>query len=368
MRIIVTVPSLDKSFGGPFGKAGGLLAALTALGHSVALVGAGESAGDVGLGQIGRFHATPVPRHVRPLLRVVRDADIVHVLGLRDPVGTIAALEARRRGVPVVLEPVGMHRRRLRSLFLKRVHDETLGRIVIRAAARVVASSHLEADAMVEDGIARDRISIRPNGALFDDMLPLPQRGPLREELGIPASSPLVVTIARINAIKGLPVLVRGLSELPDAWGLIAGPDERDGTMETLVRLRKTLGLGTRLVILPEGLWGQRKMKALAEADCFCLPSLHESFGTAALEAAGVGVPVVTTEGCGVAEWLDRGASCVVAPGDSVALSRAIDNVLGSSSFRARAVEAATRIRSEFSWAHLAVLQVEIYRKAAQGA
>ena len=109
-------------------------------------------------------------------------------------------------------------------------------------------------------------------------------------------------------------------------------------------------------------------MEALAEADCFCLPSLHESFGTAALEAAGVGVPVVTTEGCGVAEWLDRGASRIVAPGDSGALSRAIDNVLGSHSFRARAVEAASRIRSEFSWAHLAVLQIEIYRKAAQGA
>ena len=225
MRIIVTVPSLDKSFGGPFGKAGGLLAALTALGHSVALVGAGDNAGDVGLGQIGRFHATPVPRHVRPLLRVVRDADIVHVLGLRDPVGTIAALEARRRGVPVVLEPVGMHRRRLRSLFLKRVHDETLGRIVIRAAARVVASSHLEADAMVEDGSPGTGLDPSERRTFRRYVAP-PQRGPLREELGIPASSPLVVTIARINAIKGLPVLVRALSELPDAWGLIAGPDE----------------------------------------------------------------------------------------------------------------------------------------------
>src|SRR3546814_1179968 len=49
---------------------------------------------------------------------------------------------------------------------------------------------------------------------------PRPRRGALRRELGIPATAPLVVTIARINAIKGLPVLARALSQLPNVWGL----------------------------------------------------------------------------------------------------------------------------------------------------
>jgi glycosyltransferase involved in cell wall biosynthesis len=364
VRILLTVPSLDRSFGGPIGKASALMRALGALGHSVTLVGAGDGAGGIGLGQIGHFHATPMPRRVAPLLDAVCRADVVHVLGLRDPVGTIAALKARQRRVPLVVEPVGMHRRWLRSMTVKRLYDGSVGRVVMGTAARVVAASQMEADEMVEDGVDRRRISIRSNGVWFEEPLSRPRRGALRRELGIPATAPLVVTIARINAIKGLPLLARALSQLPNVWGLITGPDEHDGTLENLLRLRTALHHGDRLVVLPEGLWGERKTLALAEADCFCLPSLHESFGTAAIEAAGVGIPVVTTSGCGVAEWLEPSASRVVAPGDVGALSDAIADVLTSRSFREGASRGMARIRSELSWPRLAQRQLAIYQEA----
>lgn len=338
---------------------------LRAIGHSVSLMGADDGAGGVGLGRIGRFHGTPIPARTAPLFDAVRLADVVHVLGFRDPVGTITALEARRRRIPLVLEPVGMHRRRLRSIVLKRAYDETLGRVVIEAASRVVASSHLEADELVRGGISRDKISIRPNGARFNEMRSQQRGGPFRAELGIPAAVPLVVTIARINMKKGLDVLARALSQLPGVWGLIAGPDEGDGTLERLLHLRGALGLGGRLIVRSEGLWGERKATALSEADCFCMPSLFENFGTAAIEAAGVGVPVVTTTECGVAEWLDPGSSRVVAPANAAALSKAIADVLGSRSFRDGAIDSAARIRSELNWSRLASQQVAIYEEAA---
>jgi glycosyltransferase involved in cell wall biosynthesis len=136
----------------------------------------------------------------------------------------------------------------------------------------------------------------------------------------LPATAPLVVTIARIIAIKGLQILAPALSKLPNVWRLITGPDEHDGTLENLLRLRTAIGHGDRLVVLPEGLLDERTTLALAETDCSSMPSFHESFGTAAIEAAGVGIPIVTTSGCGVAEWLERGASRVVAPGGVGAL------------------------------------------------
>ena len=118
------------------------------------------------------------------------------------------------------------------------------------------------------------------------------------------------------------------------------------------------------MVVLPDGLWDERKTLALAEADCFCMPSLHESFGTGAIEAAGVGIPVVTTSGCGVAEWLEPGGSRVVAPGDVAALSGAIADVLFLHSYREIATRGMHRIRSELSWDRLAEQQVAIYEEA----
>src|SRR5215468_9847191 len=123
MRVLMTVPSLDRSFGGPVGKTRGLSNALRALGHDVIVVGAGVAAKEersAGLGAIAAFHATPVPRTVSPLSKLCRDADVVHVIGFRDPVGTFASLAAERHDVPVALEPVGMLRPRVRSYALKR--------------------------------------------------------------------------------------------------------------------------------------------------------------------------------------------------------------------------------------------------------
>jgi hypothetical protein len=97
----MTVPSLDREFGGPVGKARSLAGALRARGYDVVLVGAGDPDGDrtVGLGRRGSFHATPIPRRLHPLRRLTSGADVVHVIGFRDPVGTVAANEAAGRDV-----------------------------------------------------------------------------------------------------------------------------------------------------------------------------------------------------------------------------------------------------------------------------
>ena len=56
--------------------------------------------------------------------------DVVHVMGLRDPLSTAAALWCRARRIPYVLEPLGMFRPRLRKVRLKRAFDAALGRPV----------------------------------------------------------------------------------------------------------------------------------------------------------------------------------------------------------------------------------------------
>src|ERR1044072_8462726 len=99
--------------------------ALRRRGHEVAVVGTGNVVrpGVVSLPTAIRFHATPIPRRIAPLRDVVASADIVHVTALRDPVGLVAATTARRRHIPYVIEPAGMHRRRVRSGRIKAAYD-----------------------------------------------------------------------------------------------------------------------------------------------------------------------------------------------------------------------------------------------------
>jgi glycosyltransferase involved in cell wall biosynthesis len=294
----------------------------------------------------------------------VRGADVVHVLGFRDPVGTIAALHAQREGVPYVLEPTGMVHPRLRSFALKRAFDSTLGRVVLRHAAAVIATSELEAKELRAHHVPGERIHVRPNGVRFDELLPLPERGAFRGRYGIPPEASLVLTIARIGAVKGLPTLMRAMARVPEAHLAIAGPDERDGTLRALDELRRAPELRERVLVLQRGIWGETKREALADADVFCLPSDFESFGTAAAEAVGCGLPLVTTSGCGIADLLDPSGSRVVPPGETSALASALRETLASS-VREAAERSAAALRQRLDWGAIAQRQLQIYRTVA---
>jgi glycosyltransferase involved in cell wall biosynthesis len=361
--VLLTVPSLLREFGGPVTKARGLADALRSIGYPVTVVGVGSSPNTLGLPQLVRFHGTPVPARLGPLARSIRESKVVHIVGYRDPVGTAAALIAHREHVPYLLEPAGMHRRRIRSLAIKAAFDRFVGARVVRDSALILATSKLEASELEEDGVEAQRIRVRPNGIDTDGWLPLPPRGALRRRLNFPRDAPLVLSLGRITAKKGLFHFAEALATLNGVWGIVAGPDEKDGTLDRLLAARTRLGLAERLAILPEGLWGRDRLQAFADADAFCLPSATENFGNAAIEAAAIGIPVVITNTCGGAEWLDSQSSRIVPYGDVVLLAKAVREVLQESSTRAAAEASAPRLRQALDWDVVVRLQVEIYQE-----
>jgi glycosyltransferase involved in cell wall biosynthesis len=358
LRVLLTVPSLDRDFGGPIVKARELTTGLRSRGHDVILAGAGsyrESETYVlKLGRIGRFHGTPVPRTIDPLRRLIGDADVVHAIGFRDPVGTLAVFEAGKRRIPVVLEPAGMLQPRLRSFRLKSLFDRSAGRRVLDRSAVVIATSSVEAADLSRQGLES---IIRPNGLDIAKLLPLPERGLLRSRFSIPEGAPLVVTLARIGAIKGLLSMASALAELPRVWWLLAGPDAFDGTLEAVREKLRRSHVDQRAVILPMGIWGEEKRAALADADVFCLPSEYESFGSAAVEAAATGVPVVVTEGCGAKDVLSDSAATVVPEGSPSELAAAIEELISRTSER----EPDGSLIRSLEWSRIALLQEEIY-------
>jgi glycosyltransferase involved in cell wall biosynthesis len=332
-------------------------------GHPVTVVGVGAAIDSQGLPQLARFHGTPVPARLKPLANAIRDADVVHILGYRDPVGTAAAIMAHRAPVPYVFEPSGMYRRRLRSIGLKSIFDHWVGERVVSNSAMVIATSKLEAGELEEDGVPPARIRVRPNGIDIDGLLPLPTRGALRRRLNVPSGAPFVLSLGRITAKKGLLDFARALATLDGVWGLVAGPDEGDGTLNRLLAERTRVGLTERLAILPDGLWAGDRAQAIADADAFCLPSATENFGNAALEAGAAGLPVVISDACGAAEWLEPEASRIVPYGDVEALTIGLRDVLENASVRLAAQAAAPRIREALSWSAVAGRQNQIYEE-----
>lgn len=365
MKICLTVPSLDRRFGGPIESAFGLAGGLRDNGHEVLVVGCGETGADVSIPSWGRFHSTPIPRRTRPITQAVEGSDILHVLGYRDPVGTVAMAFARRRGIPYVFEPLGMYRPVERSLLIKRTFERVVGRNLLKHAGAIVTTSGLEAEQFEGAPELKALLSRRPNGihpgSLTTDLPP----GAIRERFGIPPHAPLVISLARVTRKKRIDHLVDAVALLDDHWLLIAGPDSNDGGMQDIDKRHQNSPARGRIVVRPEGLWGGDKVRAILDSDCFCLPSAWETSSIALLEAGALETPIVASDRCGGTEYLGRAA--IVAPfGDIEATASAITKALRlreqPDTLRAESI----RIKSELDWAVVARRQLAIYEKASK--
>lgn len=138
----------------------------------------------------------------------------------------------------------------------------------------------------------------------------------LRAELGLPADSILLLTVARLNKQKGhdtlistIPHLIRQFSKVHFVW---AGDGEQE---ESLLRQLEDYGIRSSVSLL-----GHRKdiPYLLAAADLFVFPTHFEGFPFALLEAMACGVPVVATAVNGIPEIIGHGTDgLLVREGDS---------------------------------------------------
>jgi glycosyltransferase involved in cell wall biosynthesis len=115
-----------------------------------------------------------------------------------------------------------------------------------------------------------------------------------------------------------------------------------------LVDLIGQLNLDGR-VLLTGPLYGEDKLCALAAADLFVLPSLMESYGNAAAEAVAAGVPVLLTEGCGIAPQIAGRAGMVVSASVS-ALEQGLRSMMEDRTVRGRLTGQMSQVRKELSW------------------
>ncbi len=193
---------------------------------------------------------------------------------------------------------------------------------------RIVANSErVRRDLTELYNVDPDRIAVVPTG-VNRARLDLPDReraeGDIRAELGL-GSRPMVLFVGAGFRRKGLAWAIRALAEMdrPEAVLVVAGRDR----LEPFRRLARGLGLDNRVFLL-----GHREDVGalLAAADAFVLPTMYDPQSGACLEALAAGVPVVTTEANGVADFIvdGEGGFLVSRADDVTGLAGALDQAL----------------------------------------
>jgi L-malate glycosyltransferase len=183
----------------------------------------------------------------------------------------------------------------------------------------------------------------------------------VRKRLAAPGER-ILMHVSNFRKVKNLPVLLNVFNEVrtlvPCRLVLVGDGPEREPTE----RLAEKLGIADRVVFL-----GDQEYIAdvLPAADVFLLPSQHESFGLAALEAMSCGVPVVGSRIGGLPEVIvneETGFLCD--PNDVQCMKAIVVGLLRNEELR-RTVGSAARERAvrEFNRDKIVACYLDAYER-----
>lgn len=228
---------------------------------------------------------------------------------------------------------------------------------------------------LIRDGASPDRIHVLPIqlGVPLERLAGIRGRKAalatsIRARYGIPSTAPLIVTLSGNQKGKGLQLLAAGWGRLatsiPGLHWLLCGPE--DPWLAQDVRPRLEASGASERVRYSGRLEGDAVYEHLAAGDLHVNPTLCEGLNMVTVEAAAVGTPSVTSDGAGIADWVERhDFGSVVPAGDAEALETAIREALTEPARLARWRTNAPAIAGTFSLEVIARGLLEIFRRAA---
>lgn len=290
-------------------------------------------------GYVGRgmgVDEIPMRRRIAPwadfaalvrLILLVRRArpDVIHAHSSK--AGALSRLAGVVCGVPVVYTPHGfpflMSCGRLRLRLYRGVE-----RLLCGAAAALIAVSKEEEREARALGFAADRVFLVPNGVRPISRLepPVRERGVLQ-----------VGFFGRLTRQKGADLFVEAAAAvsgaLPEVRFVLYGEGEEEATLRRQVARRGLDG-----VIRFGGAYAQQAaVEYMRQVDVVVVPSRWEGCPYVILEAMQAGVPVAAAAVGGAVDLIEDGVDGVLfAPGDTAALSRALDGLLRDPQARLR--------------------------------
>jgi glycosyltransferase involved in cell wall biosynthesis len=193
---------------------------------------------------------------------------------------------------------------------------------------------------------------IVPDGFDASGFTVLPERGRFRARFFGGHTGPLILFLARLNAKKGLDLLVEAMAQVfaerPDARLAIVGPPDPVPFRKQVEQWIKDAGIESKTVLTGSA-DAEMRLEAFADSDIYVLASHAENFGFSVFEAMACGVPVVVSETLNFAgEFSDSGAA-IALPRKSNAFSAAILNLLDHPELRRDMGECGKRFVRQYS-------------------
>ncbi|MBV9009036.1 MAG: glycosyltransferase [Verrucomicrobia bacterium] len=225
---------------------------------------------------------------------------------------------------------------------------------------------------IADNGIAPAKIEVVGSAVDLARFRPDVQPAKLREELGIPASSEIIVNVGMIRPDKGQVLLVEAaalvLRERPDAHFVLVG--EGTGLRKKGARVREAIaraGLAERVHMLGYR-WDIPEI--MAGADVVAIASLHTEASPIVLrEALACGRPLVATRVGDVDEVIrDREHGLIVEPGNATDLARGILEMLNDRTLARRCADNGSQLaRAEFSFDKMMQGKLRVDEEVASG-
>lgn len=324
MRIVL---ALGSSAGGVGRHVQGLVTGLLEQGHQVVVACPCAVEGHFGFGELGAVvHPVEISDRPRPrdalamsaLRRLAAGADVVHAHGLR--AGALASIGLARSGVPLV---VTLHNAAPEGRVSGPIYA-ALERVVVSGADLILGVSPDLVDrarALGASRVSRAVVAAPPAPANPPDATTL------RNGLGLPPHSQLVVTAARLAPQKDLGTLLDavGALDIPEVVLAIAGDGPQRAELAARIRREE----------LPVRLLGHRSdvPDLLAAADVVVSSARWEGQPVWLQEALYSAAAIVATDAGGTADVLGD-AAVLVPVGDATSLAAALRDVLRHSSVR----------------------------------
>jgi glycosyltransferase involved in cell wall biosynthesis len=362
-RILLVTNWIDM--GGAEMQVAHLALGLRRSGHSVTLLAIGGIVSDVAAlreagVEVAALEAGDRWAKLRALPRLVgyaRRAELVHCTGWDATLwGRVAAAISRRPAL--ITEHTGGRANQVTDSGASRARLIKLhNRLLDRWTGAAIVVGAWQRELLLGEGVSPESIVWIPNAVPVEELRERAGDGPTREQLGIPASAPLLIEVARFVPQKRQGEALRTVAALRERFGDVrvlfagAGVTERDVEHDA-----EELGADWATFL------GERDdVPALLRlADVAVLPSAGEGLPLSLIEAIVLGVPVVGTD-VGDVSWLihsTRAGICVPAS-DGDAFTEACAELLGDPELRRRLAAAGTAAAPAFD----APLMVERYER-----
>ena len=368
MRLIHIVPHVGHEASGPSYSVPALCRALGRAGCDVTLMTQTKEHAEKPLAASTGFRhkiypergwpkgLRPSPAMASALMRAARDgAELIHNHSIWLWPNVYPGRVARDTNVHLVTAPRGalappnLAHGRLK----KRIFWHLAQHVTYRGAGLLHATSAEEVEHLRLFGLKQPAAMV-PNGIDVPEVLPDTE----------PEEKRVLLYLARVHPLKGLPLLLEVWRDLPAdakaAWEFrIAGPSA-DGHREELEAFCRSHNLTNVRFLGP--LYGDDKWRAYANADIHIHPTKHENFGVVIAEAMAAGTAVLTTNStpwAGVRDhdcgwWVERSHNAL-----SAALLDALSRpreVLAQMGARGR-----NWMQAEYGWDHIAGQMVAAY-------